>query len=199
MKKEIEIKIQLDKSDLAKLGTWLLSNASDEGELVISDYYFDNLNKSFLFDSPQGYKDALEFLRLRVTDKNSVLCYKKRNVDKDGKTLDVQEVETIVADSSKVMEILKSIGFIQKACIKKTRQIYLVENIFEIVIDKVEDLGVFVEIELVNDIQDVSVGMSNIYDLLRKIEIKEFKSFDRGYFCLFLNPEYDFAEYENFK
>lgn len=198
MQKEIEIKIKLDCKYLELLKQWLLKNSEFWRERVIIDHYFDNAINSYLFDSGKGYEDALEFLRLRITDNENILCYKKRNVDENGKTLSVEEVETVITDSNKTIQILNNINFIEKICIKKKRKIYLVEDIFEVAIDDIEKLGVFIEIELKNDIQDVEVGINKIYELLKKIGIKEFIEFDRGYFCMFLNPGYDFGKDKKF-
>ena len=194
MQKEIEIKVKTSDEQMKILRKWLADYAENVGQIDISDYYLDNPKSTFCFDSDKGYKDCLQFLRVRITPKDHFFCYKKRNIDSVGKTLSVQETEVEIADGCKILEILKNVGFIDQTVIKKKRDIYIVESKFEIVIDVVENIGTFIEIELKDQIVDVKVGLDKIYDLLKRIGIKEFVRFDRGYFCMFLNPKYDFGE-----
>jgi predicted adenylyl cyclase CyaB len=57
---------------------------------------------------------------------------------------------------------------------QKTRKKYSVDG-FEIVIDDIKDYGIFVEIEIDHQIENVQIGLENIYELLRTIGITTFK------------------------
>ena len=193
MQKEVEIKIKIDKIEQGVINNWLSSNAKSLGVLQITDYYLNNPKSSFYSDSSKGYKEALNFLRVRITDKNSFITFKKRNIDKNGETLSVDEVETKIGDGNKTIEIFKQLNFSDTIELKKKRIVYMYD-IFEFVFDEVEGLGDFVEIELKNYSGEAEPGIQKIYDLLKTIGIKNFVQYDYGYITMFLNPDYDFGK-----
>lgn len=193
MQKEVEIKIKIDKRDVDILNNWLNLNTKFLGVLKITDYYLNNPDSSFYSDSPKGYKEALNFLRIRITDKDSFITFKKRNIDKEGETLSVNEVETKIGDGNKTIEIFKQLNFSDTIELKKKRYVYIYD-IFEIVLDEVEGLGSFIEIELKNYSGEVKPGIQKIYDLLKTIGIKNFVQYDYGYITIFLNPDYNFGK-----
>ena len=78
--REIEIRLQLNNPGpllklLKKSGNFL--KASDQ-----VDFYFDSPGKTFIYTDSKGYKNADEWFRVRISDKNSI-CYKKWYRDKD--------------------------------------------------------------------------------------------------------------------
>jgi predicted adenylyl cyclase CyaB len=193
MQKEIEIKIKLNAKEIHILQDWLLVNAKNLGVHKITDYYLDNPRSSFYFKSKKGFKDALNHLRVRFFGEKNFVCYKKRTINEQGSTVCGDELETEVFDGNSFLEMFKLLGFADQVVIKKVRNIFLFENKFEIVIDEVDNLGTFVEIELKNFNEGVDHGMQEIYGLLKKVGIKEFILFDRGYLCMTLNSNYDFG------
>ncbi len=196
MSKEIEIKIKLDNSQVEQFKKWLIQHAKFMDKLQIIDYYLDNPKKSFYKVSPQGFKDPLEFWRVRQIDNVYFLCNKKRVIDETGKTVSVEENEAVTPEGEAILQIFKKRGFTDQIIIYKTREIFQYED-FEIVLDYVKKLGEFVEIELKSDEQDPIQGKKLIYDLLKKIGLTEFIQFDRGYLCMILNAGYNFGEKVN--
>ena len=75
----------------------------------------------------------------------------------------------------------------------KVRNIYKFDD-FEIVIDKVTNLGVFMELELKTKVDNAKVGLNLIYDFLKLVGITKFKLQTRGYVSMLWNPEYDFGK-----
>lgn len=193
MPKEIEIKIKLDDKQTEQLNKWIIKNAKFIEQQEITDYYFDNPKKSLYTKSPMGFIDPLEVWRIREIDDTYYLCNKKRTIDKNGKTVSVEENEAITPDGQDVMKVFEKRGFTKQVIINKTRDVYNYED-FEIVFDDIKNLGNFVEIELKSDEQNSVVGIKKIYDLLKKIGLTQFIQFDRGYLCMMLNPGYDFGE-----
>jgi len=197
VKKEIEIKFQLELDKISFFETWLEDNAIFKGKIKITDFYLNNPKSSYYFMSPKGYKEALDFLRVRITDKKNYLCYKKRHIDSHYKTVSVDELEVIVDDGLQAVKVLEHAGYTDIIRIEKTRSIFIYED-FEIVLDDVEDLGSFIEIEIKEHKHKTEKELINaldrIYDLLKKIGLPEIKKFDRGYLSIFLNPMYDFSE-----
>ena len=194
MQKEIEVKIQIKPEFVDILQNWLENNAKFITNLVVTDHYMDNPKSSFYSLSPLGYKETLQFLRLRITDKDHFICYKKRHIDLENRTASVDECQTKVEDGHKLLELLNCLGYTNQTLVQKKQQFYMIDDTFELVIDDIKNLGEFIEIELKKEVTDVKTGIQMIYDLLKKIGITEFKSFDRGYLCMTLNPDYDFSE-----
>lgn len=193
MPKEIEIKIKLENNKTELLRKWLIQNAKFMDKLQIIDYYLDNPKKSLYKISPEGFKDPLEFWRVRQIDNVYFLCNKKRVIDENGRTISVEENEAVTPEGEAIIQILKKRGFTDQVIIYKTREIFQYED-FEIVFDSVKNLGEFIEIELKSDEQDPIQGKSLIYDLLKKIGVTDFIQFDRGYLCMILNPKSNFGE-----
>lgn len=193
MPKEIEIKIKLENDKTELLRKWLIQNAKFMDKLQIIDYYLDNPEKSLYKISPEGFKDPLEFWRVRQIDNVYFLCNKKRVIDGNGRTISVEENEAVTPEGEAIIQILKKRGLTDQIIIYKTREIFQFED-FEIVFDNVKNLGEFIEIELKSDEQHPIQGKNLIYNLLKKIGITNFIQFDRGYLCMILNPKSNFGE-----
>lgn len=193
MSKEIEVKLQISSDQLNFFSVWLTQNADFIKEIDSSDYYLDNPASSFFFTNKEGYLDAMTFFRVRMTGDEHVLCVKKRILDETGRTLYCDESEVLVADGNIVLSILEKTGYITKVIINKQRKVY-VYKYFEIVIDNVENLGIFVEVELKTDAEDPKEGKFLIYNFLKSIGIAKFKNYKLGYASIMLNPTHDFSE-----
>jgi predicted adenylyl cyclase CyaB len=88
---------------------------------------------------------------------------------------------------------LKQLGYTDCIIIDKVRKKYLY-NEFEIVIDNVKNLGIFVEVELKEEVGDVKEGHKILKEFLKTIGIRKFKEQFRGYVSMFWNPHIDFGE-----
>jgi len=180
VKQEVEVKIKISSLQLDILKEWLGKNATFVGQTNHKDVYLDNPNDSFFFTDSEGKKNALRFFRVRLTDKDEYsACYKNWHVDKcTGKTTHCDEIEVKLVDGMQTLELLKAIGFTDKQVREKSRKKYLFDS-FEIVIDNIKKdtifNGIFVEIELNHQIDDVEAGIQSIYALLRDIGITTFK------------------------
>lgn len=176
--KEIEIRLQLDDPDpflklLKKSGNFL--KGADQ-----VDFYFDPPGKTFIYTDSEGYKNADEWFRVRISDKNSI-CYKKWYRDKNtGKSLYADEMELNVEDGKGLIVLLKILGFKQISVIEKHRESWKYED-FKFDCDKIKKLGFFVEIEFVGKISDPAKGREKIFNLLKILGIKNWKVISGGY------------------
>jgi len=193
MQKEIEIKIKIDKKTEKKLKDWLNLKAKKLGIINITDVYLNNPKSSFYTISKKGFKEALNFLRIRISNDGDYICFKKRELNKKGTTESVDESESKVIDGKQLVEILNIAGFSDSIEIKKSREVYEYKK-FEIVFDKVKTLGNFVEIELKEYSKTSKDGINEIYSLLKTIGINEFIQYDRGYLTMFMNNDHDFKK-----
>jgi len=196
MQKEIEVKIQISNYQLVCLEQWLEKNGQFEGAVEHEEYYLDNPNVPLTFMSPEGYKDAIYYLRIRRNkQKGDSVCLKKWYGDaKTGEKTHCDEWEISVSDAQTALELFGVLGFSDETPIKKVRRIYLVGQ-FEVVIDDVENLGIFVEVELKEQVKDVQYGLNLIYDVIKKMGITSFKKQDRGYTSMAWNPNHDFGQH----
>lgn len=196
---EIEIKIQITPEQMSILDKWLSSNSEYKGEIHHIEYYLDNPENTFLFEA-DGMKDtrildAKDWLRVRMTENGDSICLKRFHPDPEnpGKHTHCDEYETKVESGKMTLELLKNLGFTNETILDKTRKTYDAKE-FEIVVDDVKGLGIFVEIELKKDVDDVKKGHEEINNLLKQIGIIEFKKQFRGYVSMLWNPQINFGE-----
>ena len=131
---EIEIKFKVENIDLIRdklreIGAGLKSITNQK------DTYFFHTTKNVLRDVPT-------YLRVRTNDDQSLIAmhYKLE-------AYEWEEIETRVDDGDKVRKIYENLGFdIDVEVVKKRETYEILEG--EIVIDHVENAGVFVEIEV---------------------------------------------------
>ncbi len=195
MNREIEIKIQLSDDQLIVVRSWLESKATFCAEVQHEEYYLDNPKEPVTFMSPEGFKDAHYFLRVRKShEKGDSICLKKWHADEHGKKTYCDEWEISVSDGKKVLELFEQLGFIDVTPIKKTRRIYRIDQ-FEVVIDDVEGLGKFIEVELKQDVESVQDGLKQIYGLIKLMGIKCCTVQERGYTSMAWNPHYNFGKH----
>lgn len=117
------------------------------------------------------------FVRIRQTDDNATLTL-KRNITSE---LDCLEHETIVENPSETKQILLLLGLVTALCINKTRQQATLGNI-TICLDRVEQLGNFIEIEhLSDDGVDIETVTTTMRALLKDYDIDTTHEITCGY------------------
>ena len=193
MSKEIEVRIQIDESFLESIKSWLDTNAEYQGEIRHKEYYLNNPSSTFLFTAPEGYKDARDFLRVRFTPEGDSFCLKRFHDDPVAKRpLYCDEHEVTVSDGDTVLELMRSLGYTDQTLVQKIRNTYRFDD-FEIVLDRVTNAGLFMEVELKVEVANAQVGLKLIYDFLRSIGVTKFKLQTRGYVSMLWNPDYNFG------
>jgi predicted adenylyl cyclase CyaB len=177
--REVEIRIVLDKLD--PLIHWLTKSAERIGAFDQKDFYFDRPDKSFIYIDSKGYRDADEWLRIRLSSGGDKICYKKwyRN-KKTGKSLYADEVEVNIEDGEQLIHLLKKLGFKLISVIEKHRETWRYGD-FLISCDWVKGLGVFVEIEFSGQINSIREARKKIFELIKEIGLKNWTLVDRGY------------------
>ena len=162
--KEIEIAIKLlqDKEDiLLKLQNYI--NVGMKHTLDI--YFYDEIRKNL---SPNEDNKLFECFRIRNRDDKSYMTYKVDNFE--GETWiysDEDEIE--ISDFKVAYNIVKKLGLKELVRIDLNTYIYLFEQ-YEIVLEDVKDLGLFLEVEKLNVPDETS------YEEVKKIksQIREF-------------------------
>ena len=190
-KKEIEVRLQLD--DPRPLFKFLKNSAEFLERSSQVDFYFDSPLKTFIYTDSQGYKNADEWLRVRISDKSSV-CYKKWYRDKNtGKSLYADEIELGVEDGKGLVVLLENLGFKQICTVEKYRESWKYGD-FQFDCDKIKGLGSFIEIEFTGKIDNPKKGREKIFDLLKNLGIKNWKVIKGGYPWMLWNKDKNLFE-----
>ena len=150
---EIELKVAVPALD--PIRTRLIArNAEAQGRVHEHDIYYNAPHRDF------GVTD--EALRVRYTNDHAVVTYKGAKIKKAG--LKAREELNNAVESGEVFEqMLDRLGFIKTAEVNKWRENYRLGEAM-ISLDSVEELGTFVEIEVIakDDCVDVTALIQNI-------------------------------------
>jgi adenylate cyclase class 2 len=193
MSKEIEVRIQIDESFLVGVKKWLDENAEYKGNIHHIEYYLNKPATTFLFTAPEGYKDANDFFRVRFTENGDSMCLKKFHKDPiEKRPLYCDEYEIGVSDGKQALELMRALGYTEQTLVDKSRDTYVVDC-FEIVLDRVKNVGIFMEVELKKEVENARVGLEEIYQFLKLMGITKFKLQKRGYVSMLWNPNYNFG------
>lgn len=190
MNNSIEIEQRFITHQQHILNSWLEKQATWLSHDYYYDVYFQNPDKPFVIADHKGVKDANEWLRLRICNGSSILCYKHwhRN-HQDKLPLYADQLEIRVENFEIMRQILQRLGYqpIAEFCRWRTSWKY---DMYTIVEDKVDDLGIFYEIEYIGSNSDPYVVIKSIHQLLRFIGITDFKIIDKGYPWMYWNSNW---------
>ncbi|WP_338599982.1 class IV adenylate cyclase [Sulfolobus tengchongensis] len=124
------------------------------------DIYFNFIYRNF--------KMSDEAVRIRINDKGIELTYKGPKFNSSLKAR--EEITISVNDLDKTIHFLDRLGFYPVITIKKTRINYL-DDSFLISLDLVDNLGQFIEIEAIHEIEDEKIH-TYVNDFIRKYKIR---------------------------
>ncbi|OQX86406.1 MAG: hypothetical protein B6D55_06175 [Candidatus Omnitrophica bacterium 4484_70.2] len=133
VEKEIKI-LEVEKSiysKIFKIGGKLVKSG------VITTIFLD-------FDDNK-IREKGDILRLRIFKKEVELTYKKRKKSKKLKV--AEEINVKVDNYKETLKILRNIGLKKILKIKKIRKLYKVSKNFEIAVDKIEGIPLYIELE----------------------------------------------------
>ncbi len=193
---EIELKIKITDEQLMLLTKWLTDNAEFKGEENHREVYLNNPNSTFFFTQKHGgYKDTMDYMRIRFSNKGDSVCLKHFYEDpkRPGETTHCDEYEYNVSDGEMALKLFEQLGYTDNTWMEKRRKKYDIKD-FGIVIDNVKDLGIFVEVELKKEVDNIDEGKQQILELLKNIGIKKFLMQTRGYMSMLWNPGYEFGK-----
>ena len=136
MKIENEMKFKVE--EISELADKILSAGFVfEKEINQEDLYFSPAHKKFA-----GTKKY--YLRLRKQGGNKC-SFAYHEVIND---LQTKELEVEINGCENFIEVLKKLDFVLDCIVKKERKVFK-NNLFEVVVDKVADLGSFIELEYI--------------------------------------------------
>ena len=152
---ELEVKLKVDGQESNRILKLIKNKSVYLGEEQHDAVYYESSLRKF--DN--------EYLRIRKENNVYVLNYKK-NTDRNL----CEEYETIVDNAENMSLILEHLDLIKKAEINKKRQKYLYKQKYEFSFDTVQDIGVFVEIEVKN-LTSYEEEYNSLFKLLDELNI----------------------------
>ena len=143
---------------------------------TIDEYYYDPLR-----DTLKPYKNGglNHCLRLRQKNNEYSITYKD-DVFENGKWLYSDEYETKVESLEMTHEIFNKLGLVKFIEIDNEKEIYTFEN-YEIVIENVKDLGIFMEVEYcTSDDIDIKNEKNKIQEYINSLGIDVSEELNMG-------------------
>lgn len=194
---EIELKFSLSESDQKLFEAWLDEHAQFVKGVLHNEMYLNNPKNTFKFTDSEGYVDSLDYLRVRFTQDGDSVCLKHfyEDPEKPGHTSYCDEYEFKVSNGKTTLQMFEALGYTDNVELQKLRKVYTYKD-FEIVVDDVKDLRVFIEIETKSTFEDPKQARQAIIDLIKEIGISNIRVHRRGYTSMIINEGYDFGEEE---
>jgi adenylate cyclase, class 2 len=192
--REIEIKIKLSTEENTKLQTWIDANMEATGQSEQLEYYLNNPNQTFMFKHKLGYLDAADYMRVRFEKEGGSVCLKRFKIDPETSASEnLAEMEYKVDDPQAALELFSALGYTEQTKVLKRRRKYKNSEV-EIVIDDVEGLGQFAEIELLDQVEDFNTGREKLKQVLKSIGYDTVSECARGYVSMLWNPGHEFGQ-----
>lgn len=142
-KRMIELEVLVEILDTYENAVLALSKYEHiKDSLIIDEYFYDPLRKNL---KPDSFGKTFECLRIRQCQKENKLTY-KQDVYKKGVWQYSNENELTIKDANSLKQIFHHLGLKELLTIRNNRKYYRYDN-YEIVLEEVNELGVFLEVE----------------------------------------------------
>jgi len=174
---EVEVKVPADHDAVRDA---LASVGAEVGATVEqADTYYDAPHRDFA-----ATDEALRVRRVRADgEEDARLTYKGPKVDAESKTR--EEIETGVEDAGDAGAILEALDFSPAATVRKRRTYYAYGE-YTVVLDDVEGLGEYVEVEREAAEADVERALEEAYEVLESLGLDPADQIRTSYLGLLL-------------
>lgn len=170
MQYEVEQKFRLGEQAESIVARLAEIGATEIGEVRQADHYFNHPVRDFATTD--------EALRIRSIGDQNWLTWKGPKIDQKTKTR--REIETALGDGSKtadeIAEVLTILGFHSVAVVRKVRKQFEIERngrSFELAFDRVDDVGEFLEVELLAEKDDLEAAQQALKALCDEIGLAD--------------------------
>ena len=181
---EIEIKVEVTQAIFESFRSFLKENAQFVKESYQTDEYYTPAHRDFLFP-----EYPYEWLSIRERNSKVILNYKHWYPENEEKSTHCDEYEVELSSYSKMDKIFKALDIRSLCKVVKTREIYNYKGEFEISMDKVEDLGFFIEIEVKKDFGSIEKSNKKLLEFANRMGVDTSKRNYRGYPFLLLEKK----------
>ena len=176
---EIELRAQILDVSIFEEKLKQLSNVSEKKkEERQVDLYFKH-------ESEDNEKMIIR-IRKNYENNKALLTFKSKSRYSDD--IAWQDFDTPINDPDKLEHLLIHSGYVYFCLIDKVRQSFKYQD-FEINIDNIRDLGLFIEIEKNGEENEVEIIRKQIIELLGLLGVSENNIINQGYVQLILNKE----------
>ena len=153
---EIEIKLKVDKEEYTRILNIIKKHSIDKGNVNQIDTYYTLIDKEF----------NQEWLRVRNENGKYIFNYKKK-IDNSH----YEKYDVLVDNVNNLNIILNALGVKSIGTINKNRMIYIYKDKYEFSFDIIEDIGMFIEIELINKSDDFEKDFCDLLKVLEDLKI----------------------------
>jgi len=173
---EIEIKIALDEDDFYQIKKKLKKILKFVKSSHQVDEYFTPAHRNFV--KP---KYPFEWLSIRNRGDKTILSYKHYYPENAENKTHCDEFETEIKNTKQLEKIFFMLDFKKLVTVEKEREVYLYNNEFEISLDRVKELGNFIEIEALKIFGSVEKTREKLFEFAKSIGLDISKTDKRGY------------------
>ena len=153
---EIEIKLKVDKDEYSRILNIIKKYSINKGNVNQIDTYYTLIDKEF----------NQEWLRVRNENGKYIFNYKKK-IDNSH----YEKYDVLIDNVNNLNIILSSLGVKSIGTINKNRIIYIYKDKYEFSFDTIEDIGMFIEIELINKSDDFEKDFCDLLKVLEDLKI----------------------------
>lgn len=173
---EIEIKIPVGEKTFSRVRKQLENIAEFVSSVKHLDKYFTPVHRNFV--EP---KFPYEWFSIRKRGDKNILNYKHYYPENAEVTTHSDEFETEIEKPEKLEKILSALDFEELVTVDKKREVYVYKDELEISLDKVEELGNFIEIEAIRHFDSVEETRKKLFEFAEFLGLEEIKTDKRGY------------------
>ena len=153
---EIEIKLKVAKDEYSRILNIIKKHSIDKVNVNQIDTYYTLIDKEF----------NQEWLRVRNENGKYIFNYKKK-IDNSH----YEKYDVLVDNVNNLNIILNALGVKSIGTINKNRMIYIYKDKYEFSFDIAEDIGMFIEIELINKSDDFEKDFCDLLKVLEDLKI----------------------------
>jgi len=150
---EIEIKLKVDKSEYERILNFVKNTAKYKNTVKQTDTYY-------------SLKDKNSWLRTRNENGKCIFNLKKKINNSHYEKYDV-----LIDNLNNLNKILEELNVNELGTIVKERTTYVYKNKYEFSFDNVESIGLFIEIEVINQIDNFEKDTCNLLNLMKELKI----------------------------
>lgn len=153
---EIEIKLKVDKDEYSRILNIIKKHSIAKENVNQIDTYYTLIDKKF----------NQEWLRVRNENGKYIFNYKKKKDNSHYEKYDV-----LIDNVNNLNIILNALGVKSIGTINKNRMIYIYKDKYEFSFDTIEDIGMFIEIELINKSDNFERDFCDLLNVLEDLKI----------------------------
>ena len=153
---EIEIKLKVTNNEYNRILNLIERNSINKTNVNQIDTYYNLTNK----------KTNTEWLRVRNEDGKYIFNYKKK-IDNSH----YEKYDVLIDNVNNLNKILSALDIIKLGTINKNRISYLYKDKYTFSFDNVKDIGMFIEIELINKSKNFERDFSDLLNIMNDLKI----------------------------